>query len=609
VRDSKRRLAAVWLVGATVVSLMGASAAPSQDSRLRGGTYRVGWEQMTFDNMDPVSAYVDTYAIFSNLLVRTLVGYNHVADAAGSVIVPDLATSVSAPTNGGRTYTFTLKRGIRFGPPVNREITSSDVRHGFERAARSTAPETHFFDVIRGLDAYRRGSARSIAGIRTPSRKTIVFELARPTGDFLHRLTLPTASPAPREVARCFEGKPRAYGSNLVSSGPYMIAGARDVKVGSCGALRPLRGISEQQLVLVRNPGYDPRTDSTAARENNPDRFVFVVAREGNTRSTVHLIGKVNAGQLDDAILYASPKVTGKYAEAARKRGRLRIGIAYWLYYASMNLTQPPFDDVHVRRAMSWLVDREAFRDSLGGSLAGAIPRHVIPDELLGGRLADFAPFRTPGDRGSIARARAEMSRSRYTTRNGICVAKACKRVTFAALVGCSCYAVGQRFTPVIQEAAAKLGITSVKHSYNFDRFLRPSTNLPFVVNGEWASLYPDPAFFVDTTFGGASISSVENHNTSLVGITSAQARRLGVNGRIAAVPSVDRDLARCRPLAGSARLDCYAALDRKLSTEIVPWIPLLWHSRVTILGPQVVKWTFDQSAGTTAFAHVAVRR
>jgi peptide/nickel transport system substrate-binding protein len=609
VKSTRARLAAVWLLGATVASLAAASAAPPQGAIVRGGTYRVGWEQMTFDNLDPASAYADTYALFTNLLTRTLVGYNHVGGAAGSVLVPDLATRLPAPANGGRTYAFTLKQGIRFGPPVSREITSLDLRYALLRFGRLNPPEAPFFDVVRGFAKYRRGEARSVSGIRTPGPKTIVFILVRPTGDFLHRLTLPAASPVPREVARCFEGKPRAYGRNLVSSGPYMIEGARDVNIRSCEALRPMRGVSDSQLDLVRNPAYDPSTDSPAARESNPDRFVFLAAREGGTRSTVHLIGRVNAGQLDDAILYASPKVTGKYAEAARRRGRLRVNIAYWRYFVSMNVTQPPFDDVHVRRAMSWLLDRAAFRDSLGGPLAGPIPQHIIPDELLGGRLKAFAPFKTAGDHGSLARARKEMSRSRYRTRNGVCVAKACKRVTVSALLGCSCYAVGQRMTPLVQATAAKIGITFVKHSYSFSRFLDPSRNLAFVVNGEWASTYSDPANFVETTFAGTSIIPQENHNTSLVGITPARARRLGISGKVDAVPSVDTDLAGCSPLTGERRLDCYAALDRKLTTEIVPWIPFLWHSRVTILGPQVARWTFDQAAGTTGFAHVAVRR
>ena len=59
----------------------------------------------------------------------------------------------------------------------------------------------------------------------------------------------------------------------------------------------------------------------------------------------------------------------------------------------------------------------------------------------------------------------------------------------------------------------------------------------------------------------------------------------------------------------GAGGIACYARLDRKLSTDIVPWIPFLWRNRITILGPQVATWAFDQSSGTTAYAHVAVKR
>src|SRR5438034_7887429 len=103
---------------------------------LRGGTYRVGWEPGSFDGLDPTIDDYTNAAIDSNLLLRTLVGYDHVPGPAGTRLVPDLATSVPAPTNGGRTFTFTLKRGVRFGPPVNREITSNDVRFAIERLAR-----------------------------------------------------------------------------------------------------------------------------------------------------------------------------------------------------------------------------------------------------------------------------------------------------------------------------------------------------------------------------------------------------------------------------------------------------------------------------------------
>ena len=93
--------------------------------------------------------------------------------------MPDLATTVPKPTNGGKTYTFKLKSGIKFGPPVNRAITSADVRYAVERMARpkNGAQYGFYYAVIKGWDAYSKGKAKSLAGIKTPNAKTIVFNL------------------------------------------------------------------------------------------------------------------------------------------------------------------------------------------------------------------------------------------------------------------------------------------------------------------------------------------------------------------------------------------------------------------------------------------------
>ena len=160
--------------------------------------------------------------IYSNLLLRTLVGYDHVAGAAGYRLVPDLAETVPAPTDGGLVYRFTLRRGVRFGPPVRRAVTSSDIRYAIERLARPSSGAQYAWrlTMIAGYDAYRAGRARSISGIATPDARTIVFRLTRPTADFPHRLTLPATAPIPVEVARCFEGKPGAYGARPRRDGP-----------------------------------------------------------------------------------------------------------------------------------------------------------------------------------------------------------------------------------------------------------------------------------------------------------------------------------------------------------------------------------------------------
>src|SRR5262249_27887412 len=126
-----RRLAIALVataVGASV--LVAAGSGGSTKSQVgKGGTYKVGWGQAFgfTDNLDPVGEYLPGgRGVLSNLLVRTLVGSQHMPGAAGNKLVPDLATALPKPTKGGKTYPFPLKKGIKFSPPVNREVTSAD---------------------------------------------------------------------------------------------------------------------------------------------------------------------------------------------------------------------------------------------------------------------------------------------------------------------------------------------------------------------------------------------------------------------------------------------------------------------------------------------------
>ena len=269
------RLATI-LIGAacaaTAVTAL-ASTTSAQTTRgdgqaARGGTYRVDWES-SFDftsDFDPTGEYsVQAFGLYSNLLVRTLVGYNHVAGPAGNLLVPDLATSTGTIGNGGRTYTFRLKDGIRFGPPLNREITSKDVAFAFERIATKSVGAQYgfYYDVIKGMSAYAQGEAKTISGIKTPNPRTVVFDLTAPTGDFRYRLAMPAAGPMPREVAGCFT-KAGAYGRYLISSGPYMLAGSDKLERRE---LRDRQGV-RSDLRLRRRAHARPRAESRLRRRD-----------------------------------------------------------------------------------------------------------------------------------------------------------------------------------------------------------------------------------------------------------------------------------------------------------------------------------------------------
>jgi peptide/nickel transport system substrate-binding protein len=601
------RLAAAF----SAVALAAAVTAISGSANTRvsaGGTLKIGWEQSFgfTDGFDPTGEYLgDAFGIYSSLLVRTLVGYNHVADAAGNKLVPDIATTVPAPTKGGTVYTFHLKPGVKFSPPVSRAVTSKDVLYAMERLAKpkNGGQYSFYYSVIKGFDAYGAGKAKSISGIKTPNASTIVFTLTHPTGDFLFRMSMPATGPIPSEVGKCFEGQPGKYGRDLVSTAGYMVKGMDNVDISSCKAIKSASGFDGQTIIdLVRNPSYDPKTDSRAARENFPDEVQFIV-----DSSAVDIHNKIEAGQLDLANSTIPPSVLRRYVTNASLHSLLHQNSGDRTWYITMNFTQPPFDDIHVRKAMNWIIDKPALIQAWGGPTYGKIANHIVPDTLFTNHLAEFVPYRTPGDHGSVEKAKAAMKGSKYSSgSSGICDASACKNVLLVS----DTRGVDPGMVATIEQDAKKIGITFKVRQINgaYPTIQTPSNNVPISERPGWGKDYADALTFFTPLFDGRTIIPNGNTNYSLIGITPAQCKTLKIKGNCNNVPSINAQLDRCNALIGGPRQSCYENLDKYLMTKAVPWVPYMWSYVTRITSKNVTKYGFDQFATTPAYAHIAVK-
>ena len=605
-----------------VLAAVGASAHTSSKSALKaGGTLRVGWEQSfgVTDNFDPTGEYLgDAWGVFE-LEVRTLVNYPHVAGGAGNTIVPDLATSVPKPTDGGLTYTFHLKSNIKFGPPVSREITSHDFVTALDRLANAKdgGEYSFYFTVIKGWDAYAAACAskagcanKSISGISTPNDTTIVFHLTKPTGDFLYRLTLPATGPMPAEVTKCFEGQPGKYGQDLISSGPYMLKGIDSINISSCSTIKPdTTGYDGQTIYdLVRNPNYVQSTDQY--RKNDPDEVVFTV-----DASNVDIYNKIEAGQLDMAVSSIPPDVLQKYATTPSLKQYFHQNGGDRTWYLTMNLTQPPFDDIHVRKAMNWIMDKAALVQAWGGPTIGSVANHIAPDSMFKNQLAEFAPYKTAGNHGSVAKAMAAMKGSKYDTQNnGMCDASQCKNVLLLA----DTRSQDPKMVSVIEADAKKIGITFKVRTVNgaYPVIQTVAKDIPIAERPGWGKDYSDALTFFEPLFDGRNIIPTGNTNYSLVGITQAQCKTLKVVGDCApydsatglGVPSVDSMLDKCSPLIGQPRLTCYENLDKYLMTNVVPWVPYLSSYVTRITSSNVTHYQYDQFPDDPAYENITLK-
>ena len=578
-----------------------------------GGTFRIATDAFEWTgNFDPTGEYLATFfGLYQNLLGRTLMGYNHVPDAAGNEPVPDLAEAEPEISEDGLTYTFTIREGVMWGPPLDRQVTSQDVEYAFRRIATPALVAQYGFfylGLIKGLQEYSDAGGltedpegnEAIEGIQTPDERTIVFELEQPAGDFVNRIAMPATGPVPEEIAQCFLTAGE-YGRFVMSTGPYMVEGSENLDITSCDTMEALDGFNpNQRLILVRNPNYDPETDTTEARENFFDRFEMTL----NTNAQ-DIFDQVRAGRLELAYASEPAEVVRDYSTDPELEDRYHINSGDRTWYITMNLTQPPFDDIHVRKAANWIMDKEGLRRAWGGEPKGLIAHHIVPDTMLNGVLEDFQPYASEGDAGNLEEAQNEMRQSKYDTdQDGICDAPQCKGVLHVTRTT----EPWATMAPIIEESMAEIGIElntrQFEDSYTIIQTVK--REVPIASNAGWGKDYSDASTFM-VLFDSRTILAEGNVNYSLVGLTPEQAQELGATGTIEGITSVDADIDACNELLDDERLECWADLDEKLMNEVVPWVPYLQGNADFVISDAVSKYVFDQSSGDPAWSHLAV--
>jgi peptide/nickel transport system substrate-binding protein len=585
----------------------------SSQTPKKGGVYRTAIEDFGFTGaFDPTGEYLGTaFGLYSQLLIRNLVSYDHIEGTPGDKIVPDLATDTGKVSSDGLTYTFTLKDGVKFGPPLDRAITSKDVAYAFQRINTKAlvAQYGFYYDgVIKGMDGTAKSADQTISGIETPDDKTIIFHLVQPTGDFLYRLAMPAAAPIPPEVGKCFT-KAGDYGRDVISSGPYMIQGADKIDASSCSSIQPMSGFDPTKFMkFVRNPDYDPSSDSTALREN----FLNGVDIEIDT-NTDDIFNKVQSGALDGSLASTPPaQVEQQYLTNPALKPLLHSDPGDRTWYLTMNLLTPPFDDIHVRKAVNYIIDKAALQKAWGGPIHGAIATHIMPPTVLTAFPTGYDPYPSAGNHGDVAKAKAEMQQSKYDTKHdGLCDAAVCKNLLFVNRN----ITPFSNMTPVIQADLAKIGITLKTRELDtgtaYTTIQTVKNLVPLAANAGWGKDYADPGTFA-VLFDSSGIGCTGQINYSELGMTAAQAKECGVTPEWTAaggtsIANVDSQITACNKETGDARATCWVAFDKDLMQNVVPWVPYLWGNALTVVNKDVTKYVFDQFSGIISLCHTAV--
>jgi peptide/nickel transport system substrate-binding protein len=630
----KRTLAtiAVLLVASACTSggEESAGSTSSADPTPRGGTLRVAVPDFTpLIELDPQRAYeVPGWELFRCCLLRTLYSYNgRPTDEGGGEPQPDLAVGPPEVSADGLTWTFRLRPGLRYAPPFeDTPIIALDVVRALERTARLTSPPAgypfYFEGVISGFEDYGSGAADSIVGLETPDERTLVVRLDRVTGDLVYRFSLAATAPIPEGAD---EGHDEDYARYLVASGPYMIEGSKQLDFSAPpGEQVPTAGfvpavLTEDDavqepgsLVLVRNPSWDPATDQLRAA------YVDRIELTLGAMDEAEIARRVDQADVD-LVFGSSPfEQVARYRDDPELEGRVFVNKSDLFWSVTMNLAVPPFDDVHVRRAVARAIDRAALVEMLSqpphgpfGFSWGETETHMAPDALEGRLLRDFDPY--PYDPEA---AREEMRASDYDqTGDGRCDAAVCRNVR--ALVMDEGVLLDQ--ARAIRGDLAEVGIELELDPVPVEEFFGdvdldpipggsihdPSAQIPMGIAYPWGQDFPEGAGWFSPLFDQSGLEGAYPSNTSLVGATPGQLRGWGY--RVTSVPGVEDRIQLCLARRGVARTRCWTELDQYLTTEIVSRVSYWVTEHAQVVSERVVAYSFAQFPGLPALDRIAI--
>jgi peptide/nickel transport system substrate-binding protein len=385
-RTRSIRLLSVLALVAGLALLTAAYSVAATDSKTapKSATKSVGTLRAvldTIDYLDPQQAYTaqSWWAMWNVWL--TLVTYRHVDGPGGYRVVPGLAQSMPTVSRDGRTYNFTLRKGLRYsnGKPVK----ASDFKYTIKREFLSTGQGVGFYTGIVGAERFSKTLKGDIGGIRVNNaRRTITIRLTKPRGDFLTIIGLLFAAPVPSGTPNTIQN------GNIPSTGPYRIS-----------SYEPNRGFT-----MVRNKYFKP---TRYVPRGNPNRVEVDLIGDANA-ATQRVIG----GQAD----YSNGAIPPDRIGNARSRGILLLRKTANTYYFWMNVNVAPFNKLKVRQAVNYAINRKAIQRIVWGGL-GTPTQNVLPPTYPSYRKLNLFPYNLTKAKTLITQAGAKGAKVTVWTR------------------------------------------------------------------------------------------------------------------------------------------------------------------------------------------------
>src|SRR3954451_8869504 len=523
-----------------------------------GGKLTVLWSN-DVDYIDCGATYYQMGSFLCYSTQRPL--YNYKPDDA-TTLVPDSASAAPEVSADAKTITIKIRPGVKFSPPVNRAITSKDVKYAIERGFFNTVNNGYAGAYFGDLEGAKVGvkPGKTISGLETPDDQTLIMHLTKPTAGVLAAggLAMPLTAPVPEEYAAKFDKEnPSTYGDNQVSTGPYMI---ENNAAGKAIGYQP-----GKRIHLVRNPNWDKSTDFKPAYLDEIDNL------EGND----------DTGVASRQILTGKSMINGDFSpppEALKQastqmKDQLQLvpsGGGRWI---SMNFKVKPFDDINIRKAIIAGFDRNALRLARGGALIGDIPTHYIPPGMAGfdqsgglkGFGLDFMNTTGAPNPGVAAEyfKKAGMASGKYEGNDELLMVGDNSGVATK---------VAELAKTNFEALGFKVKLRLVEHNVMYTKYCNvPTADVAICPNVGWLKDFADAQTLLDPTFNGKNIIPANNSNWSLLND-----------------PAINDAMDKAEELAKpEERATAWANIDKMISDQ-APAIPYVWDKNTEIRSSNV---------------------
>jgi peptide/nickel transport system substrate-binding protein len=511
-----------------------------------GGTLTMAegpFDSSVGDSLDPAEfAGVSQWQMVS-MTNDGLVTYRRAGGLSGSTLVPDLATSIPLPTDGGRTYTFQLRRGIRYS--TGALVKPEDLRHELERvfALGNGYPQSFYSGLVGGQACMSKPSRCSLTrGIVTDdATNTITFHLTAPDSGFLYKLAFPWADAVPADTPD------RSLGRSMPpATGPYM---TKSISPGR-GSARGGHPLAFGTWTLVRNPRFH-EWNAEAQPRGYPD--TIVLRQGGNPQQAVN---NLERGSLDVLLPVPANRLSQLAAHYTQQFHSEPLGATFAM---AMNTRVPPFNNVLVRRALNYAVDRGRIVNLAGGALAGQPACQILPPNIPG--YQPYCPYTlNPSPSGSwtapnLAEAE-QLVRASRTRGMKVTVAVPPADATNPTT------RIGPYLVALLDRLGYRASLRIAASQAAFFQTLGDSRSHVQIGWFPWEQDYPAPSDFIARLLTCRAFLPQSKSN---------------FNDAEFCNPAIDHAVRRAQalePAAPGAATEAWAAIDRRI-TDQAPWLPL----------------------------------